>query len=157
MDRQALELLRSLLTGERLLALAVVVEGEPVAGILPFLADGGLDSLLIHVSGMARHSRGLSPGSRVSVAIHHPLGAGDDALRAPRLLADARVEEVSAEQRPAIATAWTAAFPSAAMTVGLGDFVFRRLRLESARLVAGFAQAHGVTAHDLEAAASLAD
>lgn len=155
MERAELALLRSLLTGERLLALAVVVDGEPVAGVLPFLAEVGLDSLLVHVSGMARHSRGLSPGVRVSLAIHHPLGVDGDPLRAERLLADARVEAVSTEQRRAIAAAWTAAFPSAAMTVGLGDFVFRRLRFESARLVAGFARASSVAARDYAAAAAL--
>lgn len=155
METSDLELLAALLRGERLLTLAVVVEGEPVAGVLPFLAEDGLQSLLVHSSALARHSRGLAPGSRYAAAIHRPLSPGDDPLRAQRLLVEGTVEEVKEAEREAIATAWVAAYPSAGMTVGLGDFVFSRLRIEGGRLVAGFARASGLSASVLAEAAAL--
>jgi len=157
MEHTELQLLRSLLTEERILTLAVVVDGAPVAGVLPFRAEAGLSSLLVHASGLARHSRGLAPGALFSAAIHLPLAPGTDALQSQRLVLEGHVEVVADGEREPIAAAWVAAFPSAAMTVGLGDFVFHRLRLEGGRLISGFARASGLSPSSFAEAAALAD
>ena len=68
MEPNDLTLLRRLLTGEKLLTLAVVVDGAPIAGVLPFRAEADLASLLVHTSTLARHSRGLTPGAPFSAA-----------------------------------------------------------------------------------------
>ena len=60
-----------------------------------------------------------------------------------------------AEERAAIAADWVAAFPSAEMTVGLGDFLFHRLRLQSGRLISGFARATALEPRHFAAAAAL--
>lgn len=155
MEPIQLELLRTLLTGEKLLTLAVVVDGAPVAGVLPFRAEKGLATLLVHTSGLARHSRGLTPGAPFSAAIHLPLAPGADALESRRVVLEGHVEEVLPGEREAIAAAWVEAFPSAAMTVDLGDFVFHRLRLEGGRLISGFASASGLSARSIAEAAAL--
>lgn len=157
MDRPDLLLLRRLLTEERILTLAVIVDGAPVAGVLPFRAEPGLASLLVHSSALARHSRGLMPGAPYSAAIHLPVAAGADALQAQRVVVEGAVGAVPAEERPAISAAWVAAFPSAAMTVGLGDFVFHRLRLDGGRLISGFARASGLSPRIFAEAAALSD
>lgn len=155
MEPNDLTLLRRLLTGERLLTLAVVVDGAPIAGVLPFRAEPDLASLLVHASALARHSRGLAPGAPFSAAIHLPLAPGVDALQSQRVVLEGLVEAVAAEELAAISASWVESFPSAAMTVGLGDFVFHRLRLAGGRLISGFARASGLSPRIFaEAAAS---
>lgn len=155
MEATDLKLLRDLLRGERLLTLAVVVDGAPVAGVLPFLAEAGLASLIVHTSRLARHSRGLVPGAPFSAAIHLPLGPDVDALQSQRVVVEGEVDAVPAQEHAAIAAAWVEAFPSAAMTVGLGDFLFHRLRLQSGRLISGFARAAALEPRHLAEAAAL--
>ena len=83
-------LLLTLLTQERVLSLAVVAEGEPVVGLLPFVwsADGG--ALLIQASGLARHARGLLPGALFDVLVHSPDDPQGDAMQVPRLTLQGR-------------------------------------------------------------------
>lgn len=154
MESSDLQLLRRLLTEEKILTLAVVVDGVPVAGVLPFRAEPGLSSLLVHTSALARHSRGLVPGAPFSAAIHLPLAPGVDPLQSQRVVLEGEVEAVEAAELAAVAAAWVDAFPSAAMTVGLGDFLFHRLRLTGGRLIAGFARASGLSARIFADAAS---
>ena len=155
MEITDLKLLHTLLTQEKLLTLAVVVDGSPVAGVLPFRADADLAGLLVHTSRLARHSRGLAPGAPFSAAIHLPLAPGVDALQSQRVVLEGAVESVPAEEHAAIAAAWVEAFPSAAMTVGLGDFLFHRLRLQSGRLISGFARATALEPRQFAEAAAL--
>ncbi len=157
MEVSELQLLRRLLTEERILTLAVVVDGVPVAGVLPFLAQADLAGLYVHTSALARHSRGLAPGAPFSAAIHLPLAPGVDALQSQRVVLEGEVAAVPAAELEAVAAAWLEAFPSAAMTVGLGDFVFHRLRLGGGRLISGFARASGLSPRILAEAAALAE
>jgi len=144
-------LLRALLTGERVLSLAVVAEGEPIVGLLPFVwtADGG--ALLVQASGLARHARGLAPEAPFDLLVHAADDPERDALQVPRLTLQGRVRRL-ARGSPEWAAAWEAyarRFPSAEMTRDLPDFQLYRLEVESGRLVAGFARAVGVSAADL--------
>src|SRR5690606_16527946 len=56
-------LLKRLLTRERVLSLAVVVENAPVIGLLPFMVTPEFDAALIHASGLAKHTAGLRAGA----------------------------------------------------------------------------------------------
>ena len=155
MERDSLPRLRSLLTESRLVALALVVDGEPVAGLVPFLVAEDLTGLHVHVSSLARHSRGLSPGARFSAVLHLPDRPDLDALRVPRLLVEGAVEEVAEAALDTLRRAWVDRYPSATMTLGLGDFTFRRLTIEGGRLITGFAQAERFGPIDLADAAAL--
>lgn len=55
----------------------------------------------------------------------------------------------------AITSVYLAKFPGAAVTVGLGDFAFHRLEIESGRLVAGFGRALNLSRSTLRDLASL--
>ncbi|MEQ1571208.1 MAG: hypothetical protein ABMA64_36605 [Myxococcota bacterium] len=135
MDEADRELLRSLLR-RPLLSLAVTVDGAPCAGLAPFLHHG--DGLLVHVSGLARHTAGLGDGAPFSAVIHLP--DAPDPLAVPRVMLEGHASAAPGEW----ASRWVAAFPSAAQTVGLADFRFVRLNVERARLVAGFGRAMGL-------------
>jgi hypothetical protein len=157
MEPRELRLLASLLRDTRVLALGVLVDGQPQVGLLPFLATPDFAALIVHGSRLARHSRGLSAGAPFSAVLHQPDTPEADPLRLPRLLLDGEVTTPLASEHDDLVRRWVARFPSAAMTVGLGDFAFHRLVPTSGRLVAGFGQAFGVGPHTLASAAALAD
>lgn len=143
MDADSLEALRRLVGGQRLLSLAVVVDGEPVVGLLPFAPCAALAGLVINVSGLARHSRGLSPGAPFAALVHLPDREDLDPLQIPRLTCQGVVavpEEDTADQRAA-REAYLARFPEAAPILELGDFFLCVLEPKEGRLVTGFAGA----------------
>jgi hypothetical protein len=145
-DASQLALLRDLLRGQRLLALAVVVEGEPVAGLVPFLAAPDLSALAVHASALARHSGGLGGGAPWSGVIHVPDTAAIDPLRVPRAVLTGHSRRIEdPEVLSVIRTLWVGRFPSAAATVDLGDFAFFSLDLEGGRLIGGFGEARNLT------------
>jgi hypothetical protein len=154
MDARATELLRRLLTETRVLTLVVEVEGERTVGVLPFLACADLRSMIVHSSRLAKHTRGLADGALFSAAIHEPDRPDADPLALPRLLFNGRSESIASDELRRIETAWVDRFPSAIMTIGLGDFEFRRLRIEGGRMIAGFAQAFAIGSAQLDAAAN---
>jgi hypothetical protein len=154
MDDAELRLLRDLLRGQRLLALAVVVDGEPVAGLVPFLAAPDLSALAIHVSALARHTAGLGQGAAWSGVVHVPDSGDQDPLQVPRAVLQGRSRQVEdADVLRAVGQGWVARFPGAEATVGLGDFRFFSLDLEGGRLIGGFAQARNLSAEHFARAA----
>lgn len=154
-DPKVLTRLRRLLHETRILTLAVVRDGELVVGVMPFLAESDLRSLVIHTSRLAKHARGLTPTAPFSAAIHEPDRDDLDPLALHRLLVSGTVASVGEAERRRLEAAWVERFPSAVMTLGLGDFDFHRLRIETARLITGFAQAYTVGERHLAAAAAL--
>lgn len=55
-----------LLVGQRLIALGLIVDGEPVVGLLPYAVAADRSALYVHASRLARHSEGLQAGSHWS-------------------------------------------------------------------------------------------
>ena len=139
--------LEGLLTGQRLLALAVVVDGEPVAGLVPFVVATDFSGLYIQASRLARHTRGLDSGGRWSGVVHEPDSQAQDPLQVARLVFEGDVTQLDGESpefKPA-ALAFLKRFPAAAMTLQLADFALYRLGLESGRLILGFGQAYNLS------------
>jgi putative heme iron utilization protein len=146
MDREDLMLLRDLLRHQRLLSLAVVVGGEPAAGLVPFLAAPDFSALAVHVSGLARHSKGLGADASWSGVVHVPDSDAVDPLQVPRVMLHGRSHLLDDEAvLDAVRTKWIARFPAAEMTVGLGDFAFFSLDVDGGRLVGGLGQARNLS------------
>jgi len=142
-DPKSLEILRSLVAGQRVLALGVVVDGEPVVGLLPFAPCAALAGLVINVSGLARHTRGLSAGGPFAALVHLPDREDLDPLQIPRLTCQGAVavpEEETGDYRAA-REAYLARFPAAEPILDLGDFFLCVLKPKEGRLVTGFAGA----------------
>lgn len=151
MDAEDRDLLRGLLTEERLLSLGLLVDGEPVVGLLPFAAADGLRAVYVQASSMARHSQGLTPGARFSAVIHRPDSPDKDPLQTPRLVLDGEVEPLAGghpDLEPAT-RAFLKRFPSSAMTLALDDFGLYRLEIRAGRLIGGFARARAIDGSDL--------
>ena len=65
-------LLHELITDQRVLALAVVIDGKPAVGLLPFAVKQDFSALLVHASSMARHTKGLHAGAPFSAPFKAP-------------------------------------------------------------------------------------
>jgi heme oxygenase (biliverdin-IX-beta and delta-forming) len=127
----------------------VLVEGGPCVGLLPFVATPDLDALVVQAAGLARHSKGLFDAAPYEALIHAADTPGGDPLQVPRLLVRGRVLvlDQAADAYAVDARTYHERFPTAAVTAELPDFRFYRLRLESGRLVTGFARALSLS-HD---------
>jgi putative heme iron utilization protein len=143
MEPEELSLVKNLLTDCRVLSLGVLVDGKPHVGLLPFVAATDLRSALIHASQLARHSRGLQPGSPFSALIHASDEQQHDALQVPRVTISGTVQLVAQADADFEASrqAYIDRFQSSAQTFHLGDFNLYRLHFEWGRLVSGFARA----------------
>ncbi len=143
MEPEELSLVKELLTEPRVLSLGVLVDGRPHVGLLPFVAAPDYRSALIHASQLARHSRGLQPGSPFSVLIHACEEQEKDALQVARVSISGTVQLVAQADADFEASrqSYIDRFPSAEQTFHLGDFNLYRLHFEWGRLVSGFARA----------------
>ena len=143
MDREILEAVRDLMTSHRVLGLAVLVDGDPEASLLPYAIRPDYGAVYVQASGLARHTRGLQPGSRVGVLIHENDTADADPLQTRRMTVQAAVTvlERDGDAFAAAREIFVARFPGAELTLSLGDFNLYELELGRGRYVAGFAQA----------------
>jgi len=143
LEKEQLSLVRKLLTDCRVLSLGVLIDGKPHVGLLPFVTATDYRSALIHASQLARHSRGLQPGSPFSALIHASDEQQNDALQVPRVTISGAVQLVAQADSDFESSrqAFIDRFPSSAQTFHLGDFNLYRLHFEWGRLVSGFARA----------------
>jgi heme iron utilization protein len=148
-------LLRALLA-QRVLSLGVLVGGAPYVGLLPFALASDRQTLLVHASALARHTRGLAEGAPWSGLLHAPDDPGGDPLQVGRVTLSGEVQRLP-EGTPGNADGrarFLARFPGSAQTFELADFGLYALRVREGRLVAGFARARNISLGDLAAAAS---
>ena len=137
------DLLEELLTGNRVLSLGVMVDGRPHVVLLPFVVADDRQSALVHASQLARHSRGLQPGTPFSILIHAADHPEVDPLQITRVSISGTVQHVAhSDADYAISReSFIDRFPSSELTFTLGDFNLYRLHFERGRLVSGFARA----------------
>ena len=143
MEPEELSLVKKLLTETSVLALGVLVDRKPHVGLLPFVTAADYRSALVHASQLARHSRGLQPGSPFSILIHACDDQETDPLQVPRVTISGTVQLVAQADADFDASrqAYIQRFPSSEQTFLLGDFNLYRLNFEWGRLVSGFARA----------------
>ena len=154
MEQDDRNLLKHLLTEQRIASLAVLVEGKPFASMVPFAFTEDGTAALIHASGMARHAAGLQPQAPFALLIHESDDSPDDnPAQLGRISLEGTVNPLSREE-PAYAAgqhSYLAKFPKSQITFRLGDFTLYELRIESARMVAGFAQTFDLEPREIAA------
>jgi hypothetical protein len=145
------ELLRSLLVQQRVLSLAVVADGRPVIGLLPFALSADGRALIVHASRLARHTAGLAEGAPFDALVHEPVTDGVDPLQVRRVTLRGEVRTFAAHDavRALDRAAYLAKFPDAEPITALGDFAFFRLEITGGRLVSGFGGAINLNAATL--------
>lgn len=152
MSPEDLAVLRSLLTQRRQLAISVLIDGEPAIGLLPFVVAPDYSSLIVRASGLARHTKGLLDGAPFDALIQRNDDPSHDALQLARttLRGKITVLDPDAPETQALVDRYVAAFPSAAMTLDLGDFNTYRLDIEAGRLITGFGGAVDLSKDSLD-------
>lgn len=157
MDRDVLTAIRDLLQQNRVLSLAVIVDGDPEAALLPFAVREDFGALYVQASGLARHTRGLQAGSRVGVLVHARDTPDLDPMQVPRLSVQATVSmlDKAGAAYARAAGQFTARFPGAEVTLNLDDFNLYELTLGRGRYVEGFARAFNVGSHTFADIAAL--
>lgn len=139
--------LRTLLHAQRIAALGTLGEdGQPFVSMVPFAVEPVSASLVIHVSGLAAHTRNLQTTPRVSVLVMQAEVAGEPVHGLPRVTLDGRATVL-----PVNSAAWAdarrvylARFPEAEPMTALGDFRFVGITVAGARQVAGFGAARSL-------------
>jgi len=153
MDPTTLAAIRHLLDTERVLTAAVMVDGEPVAALLPFALGATHGSLLVQASGLARHTRGLVHGTTIGVVVHRAVTPDLDAMQVPRLTVQATVHLLDRDDQAFddAAARFIHRFAHASTTLALGDFRLFELVLGRGRYVEGFARAFNVSGETFRA------
>lgn len=125
-----------------MLALAVVEDGLPILGMVPFATQHDFAAVLVHVSRLAPHGRVLGDGTPFAILIHGLDSAEASPGEIPRVRFTGTAEHVAHESSayPSARKRYLDRFPDAAITFTLGDFELYRLPLLRGRLVAGFAR-----------------
>ena len=152
MDLDTSTLLRGLLAERPIAALATLHKGEPAVSMVPFVLAPGAAQLLIHVSGLATHTRDMKEHPRVGVLVTATTDGPWPPHALPRVSLQADAAVLPREE-PAYAQArahYLARFPDSEQMFGLGDFQLFTLRPVSARLIAGFGRAYGLVGDPLD-------
>ena len=152
MDATVLAALRSLLDTERVLTVAVLVDGQPVAAMLPYAVADDRTTLYVQASQLARHTAGLRAGS-AGVVIHQPATPDRDPMQLPRLTVQAAVQVVARDSEAfnLAAGRLIERCPAAATTLALADFDIYAFTLGRGRYIEGFARAFNVHAETFKA------
>ena len=146
--------LRNLLATRRVAALGTLDaqrNAQPFVSMAPFARLSSEGCLVIHVSGLAAHTRNLLAHPQVSLMVMAAEADGEPVHALPRLTLDAvaQVPERDSPTWAAARAAYLARFPEAEPMAALGDFMFVLLRPTGARQVAGFGAARNVDADEL--------
>jgi len=147
---EAIQLAQTLLRSSRYGALAVLdaKSGRPLASRVAVATDVDGTPVIL-VSGLAAHTPGLLAHSSCSLLLGE-VGKGDPLAHA-RVTLHCQAEKVdrTSPEYPQIRHRYLNHNPKGALYVDLGDFVFFRLRIETASLNGGFGRAFNLSHEDL--------
>lgn len=146
--------LRTLLMTQRVAALGTLgADGMPFVSMVPYAVDPVSACMVIHVSGLAAHTRNLQASPRVSLLVMQAEVAGEPVHALPRVTLDGLATVLALHS-----AAWTTGrvayltrFPEAEPMTQLGDFIWVSIQLLGARQVAGFGAARSLDATEIVA------
>lgn len=149
--------LRELLDDQRLLAIAVIADGAPYAGLLPFVVLPGYRGALVHASRLSKHTQGLTAGARIGVLLHEQYAEGKDPLQIKRAMLECTVHplERNSPEWEEGRGRYLERFPDSRITFNLGDFTLYRLEFQKGLWVGGFGRAVEIDSDDIAKHATL--
>lgn len=155
LDQQLADLLRALLAGRAVGSLATLHDGRPFCSMVPFAATsvGGRLRLVVHVSGLAAHTRDMRSVPEVCLMVMAPEMDDVPPQALPRVSISGRAVFVPGDhpEHGVLKAAYLGRFPEAADLFQLGDFSIVAIEPESARFIAGFARAMTLSPESLAA------
>jgi heme iron utilization protein len=138
----------ALLRRRRWAALAALEEdGAPAASMAAYALDEENGELILHLSGLAAHTRMILARPRIALAVGDPDCAEGRPDNDPQLLARVSLSgpihpiDRADPGYPAAKALYLARLPTAERLFALGDFRLFRFRPESLRYVGGFGRA----------------
>lgn len=156
LDPELTLLLRALLLGRGAGCLATLHDGKPFASMVPFAATtaGGRLRLVVHVSGLATHTRDMRSTPDVCLMMMAPESEAVPPQALPRVSITGRAAFIGTDdpEHGVLAAAYLGKFPEAADLFQFADFSIVAIEPASARFVAGFARAMTLTPESLTAA-----
>lgn len=144
--------LRTLLATQRTAALGTLdAQGLPFVSMVPFAIAPVQGSVVLHVSGLALHTRNLQASPQVSLMVMEAERAGEPvhALARVTLVGTAGVLPSDTPAWRDARKAYLERFPEAEPMTQLGDFMFVAIAVDGARQVAGFGAARSLDAQDM--------
>ena len=147
--------LRGLLQSQRVAALGTIGEdGAPYVSMVPYALAPSAGCLVIHVSGLAAHTRNLRSRPNISLLVMQSEVAGEPVHALPRvtLAGVAKVLVPTNRDSEECRVAYLAKFPEAEPMTQLGDFMFVAVEVRSARHVAGFGTARSIDEEEVRLA-----
>jgi putative heme iron utilization protein len=157
MDRELKTVLRQLVHGRMIAALGTLHQGAPFVSMVPYaVAKDGC--LILHVSGLASHTRDMLDHPDVSLLISEPEAAGKmpQALARVTLQGQAQIISRESEKYNDAREVYLARFPDAARFFEFSDFDIFIIKPVSARFIAGFGQAVTINSEDFATALAMA-
>lgn len=148
--------LRALLHAQRTAALGTTGDdGAAFVSMVPFALEPALGCLVIHVSGLAAHTRHLMDRPRVSLLVMQSEVPGQPVHALPRVTLTGEASVLAPDSRDnrevqACRAAYLSRFPEAEPMTQLGDFRFVAVHVLGARHVAGFGAARDVDGLEIE-------
>lgn len=151
MNAELTERLLRLLRERTTAALGTLRAGAPFVSMVPYAIAADGSGFIIHVSTLAAHTKDMLADARVSLLIAEAEGGEKSPLGLMRVSVQATAERIAPDslQLTEFRAAYLVRFPDAEQMFGFADFSIFLLRPGSARFVAGFGEAHSVSAESL--------
>jgi heme iron utilization protein len=122
-------------------------QGEPMASMVAYVLSPGATGLVLFLSRLAQHTRGLLAQPRTSLAVSEPDTHDGDPQRLQRVTINGTTRIIPRDTEPFVqfGDAYVERFPDALPRFELGDFILFELVPEDVRYVGGFARAARLT------------
>lgn len=140
---------------QRTAALGTLHDGAPLVSLVLYAPTVDCSAFYMHISRLAQHTQAILRDPQVGLLIAEP----DTGTQDPQTLARVSLQGTASEvlrtdaDYEAIRALYLQRFPTAAMTLSLGDFAFFRVIPSRGRFVAGFGQIFNLTGATLQVAA----
>ena len=145
MDAETAQLLKNLLSKERVAHLGTLRGGAPMVSMTLYMPEPDFSAFYVHVSRLAWHTQDMLQDARVALSIAQT----DDRRADPFTLMRVTIRGEAVQLASGPKDAWLARFPEQAINFQLADFSFWRITPRDARFVAGFGKIHNLSAKDL--------
>ena len=151
MNAELTERLAQLVRERTTAALGALRDGAPFVSMVPYAIAADGSGFVVHVSELAAHTRDMLADARVSLLVTESEGGGKSALGLMRVTVQGVAECIASASavHAELQAVYLARFPDAEPMFGFGDFSVFLIRPESARFVAGFGQAHSLSAESM--------
>ncbi len=144
-DHPARQIIRSAKAG----SLGTLTEaGGPFVSLVTVAATGPT-SLVMLLSGLAKHTKNLNNSPECSLLLVQPGGESGNPLEGARMSITGKVTRLAREDDQSERATFLAVHPDAAMYADFGDFSFYRIDIHEAHLVAGFGRIETLTPEQL--------